>query len=78
MNTDHADAVALYAEKLLGRHGAGWRMAGIDPDGLDLRRPMEAGGETARLDFDRPVLTPAQARTVLVELAQAARKAGSN
>jgi hypothetical protein len=39
---------------------------------------MEAGGETARLDFDRSVLTPAQARTVLVELAQAARKAGSN
>jgi putative heme iron utilization protein len=78
MNTDHADAVALYAEKLLGRQGAGWRMAGIDPDGLDLRRPMEAGGETARLEFTRPVLTPAQARAVLVELAQAARKAQPN
>src|SRR2546423_10910406 len=78
MNADHADAVALYAERLLGRQGAGWRMTGIDPEGLDLRRPMEAGGETARLGFDRPVLTPAQARAVLVELAQAARKAGPN
>ena len=25
MNADHADAVALYAERLLGRRGAGWR-----------------------------------------------------
>lgn len=69
MNTDHADAVALYAEKLLGRTGSGWRMAGIDPEGLDLR----CAGETARLDFARPVLTPAQVRAALVELAQAAR-----
>jgi putative heme iron utilization protein len=74
MNADHADAVALYAEKLLGRQGAGWRMTGIDPEGLDLR----LDGETARLDFDRTVLTPAQARAVLVELAQAARKVQSN
>src|SRR5436190_18246029 len=65
MNTDHADAVALYAEKLLGRTGSGWRMAGIDPEGLDLR----CAGETARLDFPRPVLTPAQVRAALVELA---------
>ena len=75
MNRDHADAVALYAERLLGRHGAGWRITGIDPEGLDLRRPMDQGGETARLDFDRPVLSPAQARAALVELAQRARTA---
>jgi putative heme iron utilization protein len=49
-------------------------MTGIDPEGLDLR----LDGETARLDFDRTVLTPAQARAVLVELAQAARKVQSN
>jgi putative heme iron utilization protein len=76
MNTDHADAVALFAEKLLRRPGAGWRMTGIDPEGIDLRRPVEAGGETARLDFDRLVLTPAQARAALVEMTQAARKLG--
>jgi putative heme iron utilization protein len=78
MNADHADAVALYAEKLLGRKGAGWRMTGIDPEGLDLRQPMEAGGDTARLDFDRPVLAPAQARAILVELVQVARKLASS
>ena len=38
MNQDHADAVQLYAQRLLGRAGDGWRMTGIDPDGCDLRR----------------------------------------
>jgi heme oxygenase (biliverdin-IX-beta and delta-forming) len=78
MNTDHADAVALYAEKLLARRGAGWRMTGIDPEGIDLRRPMDQGGETARLDFALPVLSPAQARTTLVELVQMARQQQGN
>lgn len=83
MNADHADALVLFAERLLDRPGDGWRMTGIDPEGLDLRRPpdyhTEAGGETARLDFaghvQRPVLTPAAARRALVALAQAARDA---
>ncbi len=75
MNADHADAIALYAERLLGRRGADWRMTGIDHEGLDLRRPMEAGGETARLDFAAPVLTPAAARRALVALAEKARSA---
>lgn len=73
MNADHADALALYAGRLLGRKGRGWRMTGIDPEGLDLRRD----GETARLDFaanaEGPVLTPAAARRVLVALAEKAR-----
>jgi heme oxygenase (biliverdin-IX-beta and delta-forming) len=73
MNDDHADAIALYAERLLGKQGAGWRMTGIDPEGIDLRRE----GETARLDFaansHRPVLTMAAARRTLVALAEQAR-----
>lgn len=77
MNKDHADAIALYAGHLLRMPGDGWRMTGIDPEGLDLRRPMEAGGETARLDFAPnslgPVLTPAAARRALVVLAEKAR-----
>jgi len=79
MNTDHPDAIALYAERLLGRQGTGWRMTGLDPEGLDLRRPMETGGETARLDFaansQAPVLTPEAARHALVALTQQARSA---
>jgi heme iron utilization protein len=69
MNNDHADAIGLYANRLLGREGAGWRMTGIDPEGIDLRRE----GETARLDFAAPVtapiLTPDAARAALVQLA---------
>jgi putative heme iron utilization protein len=79
MNADHADAIALYAERLLGQKGAGWRMTGIDPEGIDLRRPMDAGSATARLDFaahsHRPVLTAAAARRTLVALADKARSA---
>ncbi|HEX4616489.1 MAG TPA: DUF2470 domain-containing protein [Stellaceae bacterium] len=70
MNEHHADAIADYARGLLGRAGADWRMTGIDPEGADLQRD----GETARLDFAAPVLTPAAARAALVELAQKARK----
>jgi heme oxygenase (biliverdin-IX-beta and delta-forming) len=70
MNEHHADAVADYARGLGGHAGADWRMTGIDPEGVDLRRE----GETARLDFPAPVLTPAAASAALVELAQKARK----
>ncbi len=70
MNEDHAQAVANYAQRLLGRPGVGWRMTGIDPEGIDLR----ADGEIARLEFTAPVLTPEGARATLVELAEQARK----
>lgn len=73
MNEDHADALALYAERLLGLDDDGWRMTGIDPEGLDLRQTEETGGAVARLDFPEPVLTPAAARHVLVALAERAR-----
>jgi hypothetical protein len=70
MNEHHVDAVADHVGGLLGRAGADWRMTGIDPEGADLQRD----GETARLDFAAPVVTPAAARAALVELAQNARK----
>jgi putative heme iron utilization protein len=44
-------------------------MTGIDPEGIDLR----LDSETARLDFDAPVLDPAGARRALASLAQRAR-----
>lgn len=70
MNDDHPDAIALYANILLDRPGAGWRMTGIDPEGCDLRR----GGEIARLPFTAPVHDAAGARAELVRLVQAARR----
>lgn len=71
MNEDHSDAVQLYANKLLGLAGTGWRMTGIDPEGIDLRR----GGQVARLDFDRPLAAGNEARKVLVALVGKARAA---
>jgi putative heme iron utilization protein len=72
MNNDHAEAIELYARHLLGRPATGWQMTGIDPEGFDLR----CGGETARLAFAAPVLSPAAARRGLADLAQKARQAG--
>jgi putative heme iron utilization protein len=71
MNDDHADALQLYAEKLLGLAGGNWRMTGIDAEGIDLRR----SGQVARLPFDAPLATAAEARKVLVSLVGRARAA---
>lgn len=69
MNRDHADAIDLYAARLLQRGGVGWRMTGIDPEGADLCRETQ----TARLEFAEPVTDRAMARAALVALAAAAR-----
>jgi hypothetical protein len=72
MNQDHADAVQLYAEKLLNLPGTtGWAMTGIDAEGLDLR--LE--GEVARLPFEKPMTAAAEARPLLVSLVAQARGA---
>ena len=70
MNEDHAGAVQLYANKLLGLQGAGWVMTGVDPEGCDLRN----GGRVARLAFDAPIYTADEARAALVALVGKARK----
>ena len=70
MNGEHADAVQLYAAKLLGRTGGDWILTGVDPEGADLRR----GGEVARLPFDKPVHEAETARTELVRLVKRARQ----
>jgi heme iron utilization protein len=71
MNEDHSDAVQLLATKLLGLAGTGWRMTGIDPEGIDLRKE----GQVGRLDFDRPLAVGTEARKVLVALVGKARAA---
>jgi len=70
MNADHVEAIALFAERLVGRPGTNWRMTGIDPEGIDLRRE----GETARIDFPGPVLNARAARQALIDLTHRARQ----
>lgn len=72
MNSDHADAVALYATKLLGAANGAWRVTGLDPEGVDLI----LGDATLRLSFAQRVTDGAGLRTVLKELAERARAAG--
>ena len=70
MNEDHADAVQLYAGRLLGLTGTGWRLCGIDPEGADLI----LDGRLARLPFDKPVQDAEGARVELVRLVKRARQ----
>ncbi|MEZ5898310.1 MAG: DUF2470 domain-containing protein [Hyphomicrobiaceae bacterium] len=65
MNADHADAVQHYAA-LAGAEGAGWRLACIDGEGLDLAR----GDEVTRLWFETPLAGPQDLRLTLVALAK--------
>jgi heme iron utilization protein len=69
MNADHADAVRLYATRLLGEPDGRWQVTGIDPDGLDLAM----GDRTARLAFAERVTGAAQLRAALKHLADRAR-----
>ena len=72
MNTDHADAVRLYATKLLNAEDGPWRLTGLDPEGLDLA----LGDATLRLPFPERITTAEQLRTMVVNLAKAARAGG--
>ena len=69
MNQDHAATIDLYAHQLLGREGAGWRIAGVDPDGADLRRDAAA----ARLPFAQAVEDADGVRRAFIALAAKAR-----
>jgi hypothetical protein len=69
MNADHADAVDLYAGAAVADAPSGWRMTGIDPEGLDLQRQ----GVYARLDFDTAITDGASARQALVRLVNSIR-----
>jgi heme iron utilization protein len=69
MNQDHADAVRLYATRLLGAEDGPWRLTGLDPEGIDLAQ----GDATLRLPFTQRVTTAGALRKVLVDLAMQAQ-----
>ncbi|MEC9368547.1 MAG: DUF2470 domain-containing protein [Pseudomonadota bacterium] len=72
MNEDHADAIELYATRLLGAPPGPWRMTGCDPWGCDLL----SGGRAARLDFPSRNTSPGEIRKTLVALVAEARGRG--
>jgi putative heme iron utilization protein len=69
MNSDHADAVRLYATRLLGEADGAWAVTGIDPDGIDLA----VGDQIARLPFPRCVTDGLALRKTLADMAAQAR-----
>ena len=71
LNAEHAEALRLYATKLLGAPDGAWRCAGCDPEGLELQR----GRSALRLPFRRRVASPGALRQLLKELADRARAA---
>jgi heme oxygenase (biliverdin-IX-beta and delta-forming) len=69
MNEDHAEAVQLYATRLLGAETGSWRVTGVDPEGIDLA----LGDALLRLPFRARVTTARHLREVLADLAKQAR-----
>ena len=71
MNGEHADAVRLFATKLLGAPDGQWRCVGCDPEGLELQLERTA----LRLPFPQRVGVPSVLRHVLKQMAEDARRA---
>lgn len=69
MNADHAEAIDLYARKLLGLQGDGWKMAAVDCDGADL----VSGEESVQLPFDERITDGNGLRRMLATLSAKAR-----
>jgi heme iron utilization protein len=71
INESHAEAVRLYATRLLGAADGNWRLTGLDPEGLDLA----LGHLALRLPFPQRVVSPLALRAVTADLAAKARSA---
>jgi len=73
MNADHRDALVLLAKKFAGVDSQEATMTAVDRLGFHVRLKTQDGVRGARVGFLREVSTPAEARTVLVDMVQHAR-----
>jgi putative heme iron utilization protein len=74
MNTDHADSLVLLARAFAGVESEEATMTSVDRLGLHVRVKTKEGMRGARIAFLREARTPAEARTVLVEMVAQARQ----
>ena len=74
MNADHSEALILLARALGGVESQEATMTSVDRLGFHVRLKMQDGMRGARIAFLREVTSPAEARTVLVEMVQKARQ----
>jgi heme iron utilization protein len=73
MNADHGDALVLMARKFAGLEGAEAVMTSVDRLGFYVRLKTGEGMKSARIAFLREARTPADVRSVLVEMTAQAR-----
>ncbi len=70
MNSDHLDAVEIYARAFAGAAPGPWRLTGIDAEGIDLAH----GDEIRRIFFEQPLGSAGDMRAALVRMAQDGRR----
>jgi len=74
MNADHADSLVLLARVFAGVEPEEAAMTSVDRLGFHVRLKTKEGMRGARIAFLREARTPAEARTVLVEMVARARQ----
>ena len=74
MNADHADAIALYAERLARQKPGGWRLLTLDSEGMDLGD----GDRRARVFYPEPLALAADLPKTLKRMAADARAMGDS
>lgn len=70
MNSDHRDAITVYARAYAGAEEGDWVMTGIDAEGIDIA----CGDDSRRIFFPEPLASPSQMRAALVHMATEGRK----
>lgn len=70
MNSDHGEAADAYAAAFLNQKTTGWKICGIDTEGIDLLN----ADQLARFEYERPIETATALRRMLSELLSRARK----
>jgi len=74
MNTNHGDALVLLARAFAGIESQEVAMTSVDRLGFHVRLKTQDGTRGARIAFLREVRSPAEARKVLVEMVEQARR----
>lgn len=70
MNSEHRDAIAIYARAFARAPDGDWTMTGIDAEGVDI----VCGEDARRIFFDQPLQSAADMRAALVRMAGEGRK----
>jgi putative heme iron utilization protein len=72
MNTDHLDAIAVFARHFAKAAGDGWIATGFDAEGMDLT----SGDTICRVSFPEPLKAAHHLRSVLVNMAKSGGASG--